>query len=89
MGTTYDRVCSVLSYCLIVDKPLKPDSDLETEYGADSLDLIEISSCLEDEFGVEISFDGKKVPFTPGGITKAIEEELKVKEQNDGRLRED
>ena len=79
----YDRVCSVLSSCLMVDKPLKPDSDLETEFGADSLDLIEISSCLEDEFGVEIKLDGDKVPCTPGGIAKAIEEKLKDKEQND------
>jgi len=63
MQTIEQRINKIVAYHLAVkESDIKPDSNLEDDLGADSLDLIEILMVMEDEFDVEISDeDGGKV----------------------------
>ena len=51
----HERVTSVLAEVLAVDKgAVSPTASLQRDLGADSLDLLEITFRLEQEFGIEI-----------------------------------
>lgn len=53
--TTYEKVVELIVENLGVDKEsVKPESDLMEDLGADSLDAVELSMAIEDEFDVEV-----------------------------------
>jgi len=50
----YSRVTDVLAEALVVDRShVTPGASLQRELGADSLDLLEVTFRLEEEFGIE------------------------------------
>ncbi len=52
---TYDKVVEIIVENLGVDiDEVKPESSLIEDLGADSLDAVELSMALEDEFGITI-----------------------------------
>ena len=51
----YEQVTSVLAEALVVDKDdITPRAALQRDLGADSLDLLEVTFRLEQEFGIAI-----------------------------------
>ena len=53
--TVQERVNKVISELLgITTADIKPESNLEDDLGADSLDAVEIVMGLEDEFEIEV-----------------------------------
>lgn len=55
--TTQFRILALIKLHLDVDidEPFGLDTNLFTDYGADSLDLVEVTLMLEDEFRVDIA----------------------------------
>lgn len=52
---TFDKVVEIIVENLGVDiEEVKPESSLIEDLGADSLDAVELSMALEDEFGITI-----------------------------------
>ena len=52
---TFEKVVDILSKQLSVDKKtISGKTNISTDLGADSLDLVEILMSLEDEFGISI-----------------------------------
>ena len=51
----FDRIREYLADQLDVDPDkITPDSDIVEDFGADSLDVVDMITTLSDEFGVEI-----------------------------------
>ncbi|MHB8892179.1 MAG: acyl carrier protein [Candidatus Limnocylindrales bacterium] len=58
MTTTYDRVARIVVEQLGVDADrVTPSATFIDDLNADSLDLVEFTLSLEEEFGIEISDD--------------------------------
>ena len=52
---TFDKVAEILAKQLGADKTkITKETNILTDLGADSLDLVEVLMSLEDEFGVSI-----------------------------------
>ena len=68
-----DRVKNIICNKLAV-KPEKvtPEADLRTDLGADSLDLMELSSSLEEEFGIRIPEADEKTIQTYGDAVRYV-----------------
>ena len=48
----YDKICDIICEQLDIDKSsISPETDLITDLGCDSLDIIELTSLMQDEFG--------------------------------------
>lgn len=55
MSDIATRVQHIIAKQLDVDpEKIKPESSFTSDFGADSLDLVELVMALEDEFGIEI-----------------------------------
>jgi acyl carrier protein len=55
-GTTYDRLKKIIVEQLGVDEEeVTPTASFVEDLNADSLDLVELTMSLEEEFGMEIS----------------------------------
>jgi len=52
---TFEKVAEILAKQLSADKSkITKDTNILTDLGADSLDLVEVLMSLEDEFGISI-----------------------------------
>ena len=74
-----EKVQSMLAEAL--DLPLEkvtPDAKIVDDLGADSLDVVELLSQLEDEFGIIIPDDEVDVYFFEPRVTKREPEGVKV-----------
>ena len=57
-------------------KRLPPDSDIVNDFGADSLDVIDMITTLSDEFGVEIPDEDIENFHTVGDVVNYLEERI-------------
>ena len=71
----FDTVRELLAHQLEVDpETITPDTDIFDDLGADSLDVVELSMTIEDEFGLgEISEDDLKAIKTIGDLVDYVE----------------
>ena len=72
---TFNKVVDILAKQLGTDKAkINKDTNIITDLGADSLDLVEVLMSLEDEFGVSIPDDAIPNIKTVGDLVKYIDE---------------
>ena len=55
---------------------ITPDSDIVNDFGADSLDVIDMITTLSDEFGVEIPDEDIENFHTVGDVVNYLEERI-------------
>ena len=74
----YEKIADILSKQLHIDKSkITEDSGIMENLGADSLDVVEISMAIEQEFNISLP-DEEIVNFkTPRDIVKYLEENSK------------
>jgi acyl carrier protein len=71
---TFDKIKTILSEQLDVDaETLSLDTDMARDLNADSLDVVEVLMCIEDEFGVEIPDEEIENIKTIGNLVEYIE----------------
>lgn len=76
---TFDKVVEILAKQLSTDKTkIKPETNILTDLGADSLDLVEVLMSLEDEFGVSIPDEAIPEIKTVGDLVKYIDNNKKA-----------
>lgn len=70
-----DKIYDIIAEQLDIEKDMiTPDSSILEDLGADSLDLIELVSLLEEEFNIEVEDEKVAELKTPQSIAKYIEE---------------
>lgn len=68
------KVVEILASTLRADKSkITPSTNIATDLGADSLDLVEILMSLEDEFSISIPDEAIPEIATVGDLVKYIE----------------
>ena len=73
----FDRICELLSEQLGVDAAdITADSQLVADLGADSLDVVELVTTLEDEYNIVILDDDLRESLTVGEIVAYIESKI-------------
>ncbi len=71
---TIDKIKEILADTLDVDvEELSSNTNIATDLGADSLDVVEILMSIEDEFGVEIPDSEIENIHTVGELAEYIE----------------
>ena len=71
---TFEKVAEILAKQLSTDKTkITKDTNILTDLGADSLDLVEVLMSLEDEFGVSIPDDAIAGIKTVGDLVAFID----------------
>ncbi len=76
MSTVEKKVVSLIASQLGVDESkVAVDSKIVEDLGADSLDRVELTMAVEDEFGVQIPDARAEKMTTVGEVIKYIEEE--------------
>ena len=55
---------------------ITPDSDIVNDFGADSLDVIDMITVLSDEFGVEIPDEDIENFHTVGDVVNYLEDRM-------------
>ena len=72
-----DRLINAIAEVLDLDKDkITADSKFVDDFGADSLDVLEIIMGIEDEFGIEIPTDQAESIVTVGDAYEKIKEAL-------------
>ncbi len=73
----FDRIREYLADQLDVDPDkITPDSDIVEDFGADSLDVVDMITTLSDEFGVEIPDEEIENFHTVGDVVQYVEDRL-------------
>ena len=73
----FDRIREYLADQLDVDPDkITPDSDIVEDFGADSLDVVDMITTLSDEFNVEIPDEEIENFHTVGDVVNYLEERL-------------
>ena len=73
----FDRLREYLADQLDVDPDkITPDSDIVEDFGADSLDVVDMITTLSDEFGVEIPDEEIENFHTVGDVVQYVEDRL-------------
>lgn len=73
----FERIREYLADQLDVElEKITPDSDIVEDFGADSLDVIDMITTLSDEFGVEIPDEDIENFRTVGDVVSYVEERL-------------
>jgi acyl carrier protein len=73
----FEKVTTILKNQLSIDnKEVKLESQLIDDLGADSLDLVEISMALEEEFSIEVPDDQVESIHTVEDVVKFIHNNL-------------
>ena len=69
---TFEKIRALLAEQLDIDpEKITPDSDIMSDFEADSLDIVDMVMTLEDEFGIE--FDVDEAPETVGDLVDMID----------------
>ena len=75
---TKDRVTKIIKKQLYVkESEIKPEANLADDLGADSLDIVEIVMEMEEEFGIEISYNNMENVKTVSDVIDYIDDALK------------
>ena len=70
----YERIKALLSEQLGIDESeITPESNILEDLGADSLDVVELISNLEDEFNLMITDERIREAVTVGDVAAFIE----------------
>ena len=73
----FERIREYLADQLDVEpEKITPDSDIVEDFGADSLDVIDMITTMSDEFGVEIPDEDIENFRTVGDVVSYVEERL-------------
>ena len=73
----FERICELLAEQLGVDAgEITPDTQLVGDLGADSLDVVELVTALEDEYNIVILDDSIRENLTVGDIVAYIESRI-------------
>ena len=81
----FEKVQAMLADALgLSASEIKPESRIIEDLGADSLDVVELLSRLEDEYGVTIPDDDVENLKTVADVTKELEKIVKFFTINDG-----
>ena len=73
----FEHILEYLADQLDVEpEKITPDSDIVEDFGADSLDVIDMITTLSDEFGVEIPDEDIENFRTVGDVVSYVEERL-------------
>lgn len=73
--STFERVQKIICEQLEIDSHLvTEDSSISGDLGADSLDLVDLSMSIEEEFNLEVPDDVLDHVRTVGDIVKFIED---------------
>ena len=71
----FEKLKKILSEQLEIDEDMiTPESDIEDDLGANSLDLVDLVMSIEDEFGIEIPEELVETVHTVGDVVNYIEE---------------
>jgi acyl carrier protein len=69
-----ERVKKIIAAQLGADESaITPETDLEADLGADSLDAVELAVAFEEEFGITVPDDDITAIVTVGDILEYIE----------------
>ena len=72
-----DRIREYLADQLDVDPDkITPDSDIVEDFGADSLDVVDMITTLSDEFGVDIPDEEIENFHTVGDVVQYVEDRM-------------
>ena len=73
----FERIREYLADQLDVDPDkITPDSDIVEDFGADSLDVVDMITTLTDEFGVDISDEEIENFHTVGDVVQYVEDRM-------------
>ena len=73
----FDRIREYLADKLDVDPDkITPDSDIVEDFGADSLDVVDMITTLSDEFGVDIPDEEIENFHTVGDVVQYVEDRM-------------
>ena len=73
----FDRIREYLADQLDVDPDqITPDSDIVEDFGADTLDVVDMITTLSDEFGVEIPDEEIENFHTVGDVVQYVEDRM-------------
>lgn len=71
----YGKLCALLAQQLGIDADrLTPQTNIVDDLGADSLDIVEFTTAIEDEFGIMIVDESVRQLYTIGELTHFIED---------------
>ena len=71
----YDKLCDFLSNQLGIDPAdIRPESNVIDDLGADSLDLVEMLTEMENEYNIMITYERVRELTTVGEIARFLEE---------------
>ena len=70
----YEKLCELLASQFGVDEStITMDTNIVDDLGADSLDVVELISCMEDEFNLIITDERVREPYTVREVVDFIE----------------
>ena len=70
---TFEKIRALLAEQLDVDPAkITMDSDIMSDFEADSLDIVDMVMTLEDEFGIEVPDDAIESLRTVGDVVKVV-----------------
>ena len=73
----FERIRDYLAVQLDIEaEKITPESDIINDFGADSLDVIDMITTLSDEFGVEIPDEEIENFHTVGDVVVYVEEHM-------------
>ena len=73
----FERICELLADQLGVDaSDIRPETHIINDLGADSLDVVEMVTTLEDEYGIVILDDDLREHLTVREVVDYIESKI-------------
>ena len=70
----YQKLCEFLSEQLGVEESeIRPETNVIDDLGADSLDVVELITAMEDEFNIIITDERIRELFTVGEVVEFLE----------------
>ena len=73
----FERICELLADQLGVDAgDIRPETHIINDLGADSLDVVEMVTTLEDEYGIVILDDDLREHLTVREVVDYIESKI-------------
>lgn len=79
-GIMEERIKAIIAEQLGVElRDVTPQVSLSEDLGMDSLDGVELTMSLEEEFNIEVPDEDAEKLLTPGDIVRYIEEKVKGK----------
>lgn len=77
-NNTFEKVAALIADQLGIDKAtVTPEKEVVKDFGADSLDIVEMLMGLEEEYGITISEEDAGNVKTVGDIVALIEKHAK------------